>query len=59
MGKELPMLAPKSTGKPMGKRKKAERYTHPQLQSTGCRSSMFAFLVLGGIVGWFCLRVAG
>jgi hypothetical protein len=55
MGKELPMLAPKSTGKPTGKRKKAERDTHPQLQSTGCRSSMFAFLVLGGIVGWFCL----
>jgi len=59
MGKELPMLAPKSTGKPKGKRKKAERDTHPQFQSTGCGSSMFAFLVLRGIVGWFCLRVAG
>jgi len=53
------MLAPKSTGKPTGKRKKAERDTHPQFQSTGCGSSMFAFLVLRGIVGWFCLRVAG
>ena len=30
------MLAPKSTGKPPGKRKKAECDTHPQLQSTGC-----------------------
>jgi hypothetical protein len=53
------MLAPKSTGKPTGKRKKAERDTHPQLQSTGCGSSMFEFLVLGGIVAWFFLRVAG
>jgi|GEM_PF-5421429 hypothetical protein len=59
MGKELQTLSPKSTGKPTGKRKKAERDTHPQLQSTGCGSSMFAFLVLGGIVVWFCLRVAG
>lgn len=53
------MLAPKSTGKPMGKRKKAERDTHPQLQSKGFGSSMSAFLALGGIVVWFCLRVAG
>lgn len=59
MGKELQTLSPKSKGKLTGKRKKAERDTHPQLQSKGFGSSMSAFLALGGIVVWFCLRVAG